>query len=58
MPFPTKETFSRIWDDFFTTWNLPNCIHCIDGKNMKIKCPALWFNLLQLSELLLNCVPG
>jgi hypothetical protein len=43
MPFATKETFSRIWDDFFTKWNFPNGIHCIDGKHMKIKCPITLF---------------
>jgi hypothetical protein len=39
MPFPSEETFSRISDDFFTKWNIPNCFGCNDGIHVKNKCP-------------------
>ncbi|CAI6361061.1 unnamed protein product [Macrosiphum euphorbiae] len=39
MPFPTKEVFYQIAHDFETLWNFPNCIGCIDGKHIRIKCP-------------------
>lgn len=39
MPFPTKDMFYQIAHDFETLWNFPNCIGCIDGKHIRIKCP-------------------
>jgi len=39
MPFPTKDMFYKIAHDFETLWNFPNCIGCIDGKHIRIKCP-------------------
>ncbi|XP_022160256.1 putative nuclease HARBI1, partial [Myzus persicae] len=39
MPFPTKDMFYQIAHDFETLWNFPNCIRCIDGKHIRIKCP-------------------
>jgi len=39
MPFPTKDMFYQIAHDFEILWNFPNCIGCIDGKHIRIKCP-------------------
>eukprot|EP00102_Acyrthosiphon_pisum_P010884 XP_008179381.1 PREDICTED: putative nuclease HARBI1 [Acyrthosiphon pisum] len=39
MPFPTKDMFYQIAHDFEILWNFPNCIGCIDGKHILIKCP-------------------
>lgn len=42
MPFPRKEMFLKIADDFHK-WNFPNCIGAIDGKHVRIKMPySLW----------------
>lgn len=40
MPVPTKEMFSAIEHQFYTKWKFPNCIGAIDGKHIRIKCPA------------------
>jgi len=39
MPFPTTDMFYKIAQDFETLWNFPNCVGCIDGKHIRIKCP-------------------
>nr|CAH7737144.1 unnamed protein product [Callosobruchus chinensis] len=39
MPQPTKSTFKVIATDFWKRWQFPNCIGCIDGKHIRIKCP-------------------
>lgn len=40
MPFPTKQEFNNISLDFFNQWQFPNCLGAIDGKHIRIKCPA------------------
>nr|CAI5845003.1 unnamed protein product [Callosobruchus analis] len=36
---PTIEEWKNIALDFYNKWNFPNCIGCIDGKHIRIKCP-------------------
>ena len=38
-PFPTEEIFLKISEEFFTQWDFPHSIGCIDGKHIRIKCP-------------------
>nr|CAI5841785.1 unnamed protein product [Callosobruchus analis] len=39
MSLPTIEEWKNIALDFYNKWNFPNCIGCIDGKHIRIKCP-------------------
>jgi hypothetical protein len=39
MPEPTVAHFEKIADDFWGTWQFPNCIGCIDGEHIRIKSP-------------------
>lgn len=41
MPEPTKEMWLDIAEIFFSTTNFPNCIGALDGKHVRIECPAL-----------------
>ncbi|CAH2088855.1 unnamed protein product [Euphydryas editha] len=40
MPVPTKEQWQKIAEEFWYTWNFPNCIGAIDGKHVQITAPA------------------
>ena len=37
MPLPTEEQWKYIADDFYTKWNIPNCLGAIDGKHVNIQ---------------------
>lgn len=39
MPFPTSEMHKIVAEDFFKKWNFPQCIGCIDGKHIRLRCP-------------------
>lgn len=40
MPPPTKKHFEEVAAQYWNLWNFPNCIGAIDGKHIRIKCPA------------------
>ena len=40
MPLPTEEQWRYIADDFYTKWNIPNCLGAINGKHINIQGPA------------------
>lgn len=40
MPVPNEETFLNIAKDHHNIWKFPNCIGVIDGKHVRIVCPA------------------
>lgn len=40
IPQPTTETLMKNATDFFEQWNYPNCVGAIDGKHVRIVCPA------------------
>lgn len=40
MPFPSVESLKKIASDYEHLWDFPNCIGSIDGKHVRIKCPA------------------
>lgn len=40
MPESTKAEFKNIADNFWTKWQFPNCIGCVDGKHIRIKKPV------------------
>lgn len=40
IPKPTTEKFQEIIKDFYEKWNYPNCGGAIDGKHVRVNCPA------------------
>ena len=40
MPLPTVDQWIYIAHDFYTKWNMPNCLGAIDGKHVNIQAPA------------------
>ncbi|XP_036344345.1 protein ALP1-like [Rhagoletis pomonella] len=45
---PQKNEWKRIANDFYSMWDLPNCVGAIDGKHINIFCPnnigSLFYN--------------
>ncbi|XP_065204101.1 uncharacterized protein LOC135834190 [Planococcus citri] len=60
LSLPTKEDFLRIADEFYRTWQYPNCLGSIDGKHIRIKCPgksgSLFFNYRKFFSIVLQGV--
>ena len=48
MPVPSEDKWKSIADEFYETWNFPNCIGTINGKHIMIQClfnsGSLFFN--------------
>ena len=42
----TQEDWSKVAEAFGERWNFPNCIGAMDGKHVKVKCPARFGSLL------------
>lgn len=40
IPTPSSGLFKKIAQEFHTKWGFPHCIGSIDGKHIRIKCPA------------------
>ncbi|KAK7870877.1 hypothetical protein R5R35_011261 [Gryllus longicercus] len=51
MPYPTIQMHGRAADEFKRKWDFPNCVGCVDGKHIRIKCPpnsgSMLFNYKQ-----------
>lgn len=60
LPKPTEEDFKRIANDYFDRWNYPNCVGAIDGKHVRIKCPAnsgsIYFNYKEYFSVVLLAI--
>lgn len=39
LPVPTESDFKRISEEYYTRWNIPNCIGAVDGKHVVIRAP-------------------
>lgn len=37
MPIPTKQEWTQIAEQFYSMWNIPNCIGAVDGKHVRIE---------------------
>lgn len=40
MKVPEETDFRKIADDYYNIWNFPNCVGSIDGKHIRVICPA------------------
>ena len=40
MPIPKMQDWRKIESEFWTRWNIPNCIGAIDGKHIMLQTPA------------------
>ncbi|KAJ4440840.1 hypothetical protein ANN_10687 [Periplaneta americana] len=60
MPVPTSDTFRKIAEEYFNVWNFPNCLGAIDGKHIRINCPAhsgtMYFNYKHFYSIVLQAV--
>ena len=39
LPEPKARDWKRIADDFYTSWNFPNCLGALDGKHLVMEAP-------------------
>lgn len=56
LPMPSIETWCSVAEGYYERWNFPNCIGCIDGKNIKIKCPIVDKNSTKTFSILLQAI--
>lgn len=60
MPVPTEKSFKSIAEEFYNTWNFPNCLGSIDGKHIRIQCPynsgSMYFNYKKFFSIVLQAV--
>lgn len=60
MPQPTECSFKTTAEDYWKLWNFPNCVGSIDGKHIRIKCPAhsgsMFYNYKKFFSLILQGV--
>lgn len=40
MKIPDEQDFRKVAHDYYNIWNFPNCIGSIDGKHIRLNCPA------------------
>ena len=56
----TQEEWVHEADEFYRQWDLPNCVGAIDGKHIRIRCPANggsnYFNYKKFHSILLLAV--
>ena len=62
MPFPCVKDVDEISRGFLRKWKFPNCVGCIDGKHIRIKCPKqsgmLYYNYKKYFSIVLQGVVG
>lgn len=60
MPYPTSAMHETVAKDFFTKWNFPNCIGCIDGKHIRLRAPpnsgSMYWNYKHYHSIVLQAV--
>lgn len=60
IPIPTADDFQSIAKDFYEIWNFPHCLGAIDGKHVRVKCPAnsasMFFNYKKYFSVVLQGV--
>lgn len=62
MALPAEEDWKNIASEFYNKWNFPNCIGCIDGKHIRIKCPketgTMYYNYKGYFSVVLQGIAG
>lgn len=62
MPSPTREQFQRNEIEFNERWDFPNCLGCLDGKHVRIRCPcqtgSLYYNYKDFFSIVLLALVG
>lgn len=62
MPFPSDEQVDQIAEEFWRKWRFPNCVGCIDGKHIRMKCPkqsgSMYYNYKKYFSIVLQGVVG
>ncbi|XP_071052801.1 uncharacterized protein [Onthophagus taurus] len=57
---PNQDGFRKISSKFNARWNFPNCVGCIDGKHIEIKCPpksgTMYYNYKHFYSIVLQGV--
>lgn len=60
MPMPTSESLKKIAEKFYEIWSFPNVIGCLDGKHIRLNCPAnsgsMFYNYKQYFSLVLQAL--
>lgn len=60
MPTPTLESFTSTAQDFYEIWDFPHCLGALDGKHIRVKCPAnsgsMFFNYKHFFSIVLQGV--
>lgn len=60
MPLPTEDSLIHNARESYDKWNFQNCIGCIDGKHIRIKCPTksgiMFYNYEHYFSLVLHAI--
>jgi hypothetical protein len=60
MPIPTAAKFKELAQAFEEKWHFPNVVGCIDGKHIRMRCPAkggsMYFNYKSFHSIVLQGV--
>lgn len=60
MPEPSEQMLQTVAQEFWEKWNFPNCVGAIDGKHIRIICPAasgtMFYNFKGFHSVVLQAV--
>lgn len=60
MAVPTEQNLRKVADQYWNLWEFPNCVGSIDGKHIRLKCPAnsrsMFYNYKKIFSIVLQAV--